>query len=65
MNDANEAPKEAPVPPAADAAQADPFAVVEKLNAENGELKDRLLRSLAEMENLRRRTEREVADARA
>ena len=65
MNDANEAPKEAPVPPAADAAQADPFAVVEKLSAENGELKDRLLRSLAEMENLRRRTEREVADARA
>ena len=28
------------------------------------ELKDRLLRSLAEMENLRKRTEREVADAR-
>jgi molecular chaperone GrpE len=28
------------------------------------ELKDRLLRTLAEMENLRRRTEREVADAR-
>ena len=29
------------------------------------ETKDRLLRALAEMENLRRRTEREVADARA
>ncbi len=29
------------------------------------ELKDRLLRTLAEMENLRKRTEREVADARA
>ena len=28
------------------------------------ELKDKLLRALAEMENLRRRTEREVADAR-
>ena len=28
------------------------------------ELKDKLLRTLAEMENLRRRTEREVADAR-
>ena len=28
------------------------------------ELKDRLLRTLAEMENLRKRTEREVADAR-
>ena len=46
-------------------AEPDPFAVIEKLNAENGELKDRLLRALAEMENLRRRTEREVADARA
>jgi molecular chaperone GrpE len=31
---------------------------------ENAELKDKLLRTLAEMENLRRRTEREVADAR-
>ncbi len=32
---------------------------------EIAELKDRLLRALAEMENLRRRTEREIADARA
>jgi len=32
---------------------------------ELGETKDRLLRTLAEMENLRRRTEREVADVRA
>jgi molecular chaperone GrpE len=32
---------------------------------EMAELRDRLLRSLAEMENMRRRTEREVADARA
>ena len=46
-------------------AEADGFAVIEKLNAENAKLKDRLLRALAEMENLRRRTEREVADARA
>ncbi len=46
-------------------AEADAFAVIEKLNAENAELRDRLLRALAEMENLRRRTEREVADARA
>src|SRR5436309_7611057 len=35
------------------------------LAQEAAELKDRLLRALAEMENLRRRTEREVADARA
>ena len=40
-----------------------PFAVLEKLNAENAELKDRALRNLADMENLRRRTEREIADA--
>src|SRR5882757_5827434 len=31
---------------------------------EAAEFKDKLLRTLAEMENLRRRTEREVADAR-
>ncbi len=35
------------------------------LTAERDELKDRTLRTLAEMENLRRRTEREIADARA
>jgi len=35
------------------------------LTTEVAGLKDRLLRTLAEMENLRRRTEREVADARA
>src|SRR3954447_4602981 len=34
------------------------------LTKEVADLKDRLLRTLAEMENLRRRTEREVADAR-
>jgi molecular chaperone GrpE len=39
-------------------------AIIDKLNEENASLKDRLLRTLAEMENLRRRTEREVADAR-
>jgi molecular chaperone GrpE len=41
----------------------DGFAVIEALNAENAALKDRVLRTLAEMENLRRRTEREVSDA--
>src|SRR3954447_4841786 len=34
------------------------------LDRELADMKDRLLRSLAEMENLRKRTEREVADAR-
>src|SRR5215475_3434625 len=41
----------------------EPNAVIEALNAENSQLKDRVLRTLAEMENLRRRTEREVSDA--
>ncbi|MDJ0931020.1 nucleotide exchange factor GrpE [Breoghania sp.] len=36
---------------------------VEALAAENAELKERTLRTLAEMENLRRRTEREISDA--
>jgi molecular chaperone GrpE len=50
---------------AAEAAGPEPdaFAVIEALNAENTQLKDRVLRTLAEMENLRRRTEREVSDA--
>jgi molecular chaperone GrpE len=34
------------------------------LEREHAEMKDRLLRTLAEMENLRKRTEREVVDAR-
>lgn len=42
--------------------QIDPFAILE---AEKADLKDKLLRTLAEMENLRRRTAKEVADARA
>lgn len=42
----------------------DPFTVLEALRAENAELKDRALRALAETENMRRRTEKDVADAR-
>ncbi|HXW71513.1 MAG TPA: nucleotide exchange factor GrpE [Methylocella sp.] len=45
--------------------EADPLAIIEGLRRENAELKDRLLRALAEMENQRRRAEREVADTRA
>lgn len=41
----------------------DAFLVLQKLQQENAEMKDKLLRTLAEMENLRRRTEKEVADA--
>ncbi len=50
----------APVQPQ-QAQPADPVAVAQR---EAAEYKDKLLRTLAEMENLRRRTEREVADAR-
>ena len=46
---------------AAPEAEPDPIALLE---AEKADLKERLLRSLADMENLRRRTERDVADAR-
>jgi molecular chaperone GrpE len=47
-----DAPAAAPPDPAAEAAR------------EAADLKDRLLRSLAEMENLRRRTDRQIDDAR-
>lgn len=65
-----EAEGQNPAEPQTDAAaqtpaEPDPFAVLEKLQAENSDMKDRVLRTLAEMENLRRRTEKEVADARA
>jgi molecular chaperone GrpE len=43
---------------------AEPAAVTAAGAQEAADYKDRLLRSLADMENLRRRTEREVADAR-
>jgi molecular chaperone GrpE len=48
-------------PPAQAAAETDPLAEARR---EAAEFKDKLLRTLAEMENLRKRTEREVADAR-
>ncbi len=51
--------------PAAPQGEPDPFKVLEALTAENAEMKDRVLRTLADMENLRRRTEREVGDAKA
>lgn len=48
-----------------DIAQPEPFTELENLYAENAGLKDKLLRALAEVENVRRRAEREVADAKA
>jgi molecular chaperone GrpE len=51
--------------PAAEPAERTVEDVVDALVKESAEHKDRWLRTLAEMENMRRRTEREVADARA
>src|SRR5918995_2008711 len=48
--------------PEAAAFQPGPIAALE---AEKADLKDKLLRALADIENMRRRAEREVADARA
>jgi molecular chaperone GrpE len=49
--------------PQIDSDQPHPADVIQKLNEENVELKDRLLRALAETENVRRRAERERVDA--
>ena len=51
-------------PPEADASTNQPAAAQADSAALAAELKDRLLRTLAEMENLRKRTAREVTDAR-
>ncbi|MBO3758784.1 nucleotide exchange factor GrpE [Ciceribacter sp. L1K23] len=48
--------------PIAETTEPDP---IEALQAENAELRDRYLRLAAEMDNLRRRTERDVKDAKA
>src|SRR5271168_5097845 len=52
---------EAAAPAEAPATQPTPSTALER---EHAEMKDRLLRTLAEMANLRKRTEREVADSR-
>jgi molecular chaperone GrpE len=72
MSDENNTPEKQPAeatpeaaaaeqPEAVEAAGVDP---IEVLKAENADLKDRALRVMAEMENLRRRTEKEIKDAR-
>lgn len=50
--------------PAPERTEAEILAVIDALNAENASLKDKMLRTMADMENLRRRTEKEIADAR-
>ncbi len=67
MTDAMPGPESEDTPGApetAPGAEPDPFVVLQALQKENAENKDRLLRTLAEMENMRRRTEKEIGDAR-
>ncbi len=67
MNDNQSANPEGKVPEDIDNKKEttpDPHTVIEKLVSENAELKERALRALAETENMRRRSEREAADAR-
>jgi molecular chaperone GrpE len=73
MNDRDTGPLDDTAPPnepdrsaaSKDAAPGDQAAAaIHEIGKENAELRDRLLRTLAEMENLRKRTEREVGDAR-
>jgi molecular chaperone GrpE len=67
MNDqdtrSDSAPPAGEAPAQSDAAAAAPKAST-SLDRELAEMKDRLLRTLADMENMRKRTDREVADAR-
>ncbi|MCU4179407.1 nucleotide exchange factor GrpE [Bosea sp. BH3] len=65
QNPATEDPKLDATEATEQAAATGPEAEIARLEAERDDLKDKLLRTLAEMENLRRRTEREVADAKA
>src|ERR1700704_214242 len=70
MNDSDTRPTSDndPVPANETAVQPEPAAAAPKpstsLDRELAEAKDRLLRTLADMDNMRKRTEREVADAR-
>jgi molecular chaperone GrpE len=69
MNDQENRPQsdmapESDPPVQPDAAAAAPKAST-SLDRELADMKDRLLRALADMENMRKRTDREVADARA
>jgi molecular chaperone GrpE len=67
MSDPRHKNHEAPEAGAADAAPSGEMVPAEQVKAAleaAADFKDRLLRTLADMENLRKRTEREVADAR-
>jgi molecular chaperone GrpE len=69
MTDPTARPAEAAAPPeetlaTAPTEEAKIAELVETLARESADYKDKLLRTLADMENLRRRTEREIAEAR-
>jgi molecular chaperone GrpE len=61
MTDKTARAEDEAAPPDAAAVQPVPSTALER---DHADMKDRLLRTLAEMENLRKRTEREVADSR-
>ena len=65
MTDKPSTDTETAAPASNEKTEADILAVIEALNVENASLKDKALRTMADMENLRRRTEKEVSDARA
>ena len=62
MSDENAASGETPEVETPETPEVDP---IEALRAENAELRDRVLRTHAEMENLRKRTQREIEDTRS
>ena len=64
--DDNQPQTEAPdAPDTAAPAEPGPDERIAQLEAEKAELRDQVLRTAAEMENLRKRTEREIADTRS
>jgi len=64
MTDRNGHPTDPQAAPETDVSAEPAANAVAALAKEAADLKDRLLRTLAEMENLRRRTDREIADSR-
>jgi len=65
MSDENTTPEQEPETNVAAEPEATEIDPVEALSTENAELRDKLLRTAAELDNLRKRTEREIADTRS
>ncbi len=62
-NDNDLVPESGDAEGVAEDGESDPFEVLQKFQSENEDLKDELLRSAAELQNLRRRAERERQEA--